>query len=321
MPEEHSNSVRLSVIICTYNRADLLRDTLSDLCEQLPNAPFATELIVVDNNCPDHTAQVVREAAARATFPLRYTLEKRQGLSVARNTGIRMAQGDLILFTDDDVRLDKNWAVEMAGAFDDPDVMAAGGKIIPTWPEHVPAWVGPREKPFFPVLFVQYDNGEKALWLGSRDDTPAGANMAFRRCVFDTIGWFREDLGRRGGNLDGGEDAEFFARFLGEYARFRYVPSAVVYHPVPECRLHRRYHLRYLYALGISIGAFEDTCGVVRILGIPRYMIRQMAADAASFTGRMICLDPAGAFRHLGCLVRRIGYIKGVLSRRRLGAT
>src|SRR3954467_13923597 len=97
-----TSAIRFSIVIATYNRAALLRDTLESLSHLNPSA--AWEVIVVDNNSPDDTRAIVEAAAPSFPVPLRYAFEKEQGRSAALNCGFRMAEGEIIVTTDDDVR-------------------------------------------------------------------------------------------------------------------------------------------------------------------------------------------------------------------------
>ena len=99
----------LSVVIGTYNRADLLGRSLAALQAQRTAPGLSWELVVVDNNSSDHTRSVIDTAGATFPAPLRYVFEPRQGVGLARNTGVLRAQGEIIAFTDDDCRPEATW--------------------------------------------------------------------------------------------------------------------------------------------------------------------------------------------------------------------
>src|SRR4051794_1841821 len=107
-------AMRLTVAICTWNRADLLAKTLGNLCtlDRLPGADW--ELVLVDNGSTDSTRQVADRFAGR--LPLRYVVEPLRGLSNARNRAIREARSDLVVWTDDDVLVGPGWLRAYAGA-------------------------------------------------------------------------------------------------------------------------------------------------------------------------------------------------------------
>src|SRR5438309_11018328 len=102
-----SNQVQCSIVIPTYNRAEELRATLTSLAKII--APAAWEVIVVDNNSPDATRQVVAEASANFPVELRYLFEPEVGRSAALNSGIKAAHGKIVATTDDDVRFEPDW--------------------------------------------------------------------------------------------------------------------------------------------------------------------------------------------------------------------
>src|SRR4051812_6074694 len=108
-------AIDVSIAICTYNRAKSLALVLQSLSEQQNIDPGAVELLIVDNNSDDQTAEVV--AAYAPKFPVRYIFEKQQGLSHARNRAAVEFFGNILLFTDDDVRLAPNWLHAYAKAF------------------------------------------------------------------------------------------------------------------------------------------------------------------------------------------------------------
>ena len=103
--------MRLTVALCTYNRADFLRQTLAGLARQnFPRDQF--EVLVIDNNSRDHTAAVVAEFANTVPAP-RHVLETQQGLDYARNRAISEARGDIIIFGDDDILVAPDWLAQM----------------------------------------------------------------------------------------------------------------------------------------------------------------------------------------------------------------
>src|SRR5258708_472372 len=122
--------MKFSVVIATFNRADDLRETLASLARLRPDG--AWEVIVVDNNSTDHTRPVV--ATAETGFParLRYVFEREQGRSPALNTGIRQAHGDIIVTTDDDVRVEADWLDCAAKGLERLDLAQGGGRVPPT---------------------------------------------------------------------------------------------------------------------------------------------------------------------------------------------
>jgi hypothetical protein len=141
--------------------------------------------------------------------------------------------------------------------------------------------------------------------------------MAFRRRVFEEIGDFREDLGHVGNGLAGGEDMEFYTRVLARYERIAYVPDAGLLHQVTEKMLQREYFLRRLGEAGRALAGYEPADSVPSLLGLPRYLVKQLAGETIAFLGRTLLLDGNGAFVHRCRLVHRGSYARGLLARRR----
>jgi glycosyltransferase involved in cell wall biosynthesis len=240
--------VKLTVAICTYNRADSLADTLEHLCALKDVEGPGWELLLIDNNCRDHTAQVA--AAFRERLPMRYMVEENQGLSHGRNRALREAKGDLLIFTDDDVQPEPGWlAAYWRAARRFPEADYFGGRIAPYWPAGKPGWVRDINMPLLGGLFGNYDLGEGIRLYGEQDMHPFGANFGLRRRLFERFGEFRTDLGMRGQVPGRGEEAEYFRRVRGG-TQGVYVPKAKILHRVEPSRLT----LHYLYRFGVQKG-------------------------------------------------------------------
>src|SRR5687767_9385570 len=131
--------MKFSVIIPTYNRADDLRGTLGSLAGLTPRGDW--EVIVVDNNSGDHTRSVVLDVANGFPVELQYLFEKEQGRCAALNRGILAARGEIIVTTDDDVRVEPDWLDQAAKALDEMQCDYVGGKVLPIWGGERPAWL------------------------------------------------------------------------------------------------------------------------------------------------------------------------------------
>lgn len=241
--------IRLSLIIATYNRSEQLLTTLRSVAAQSGNKE-AWECIVVDNNSKDNTAQTVEEfIKGHPALNFRYCVEAEQGLSHARNRGIREAKGDIIAFIDDDERIVPDFIKAYIQLFDShADAMAAGGKIIAEYPTGRPAWMSHyTERPIAnPMDFGDY------ICSFPKGCIPGGGNMAMRRELFSTIGLFNTSLGRTGKRLIGGEESELFERISRAGMKCYYAPRAVMYHIIPEEKLTTEYFERLCYNTGIS---------------------------------------------------------------------
>jgi glycosyltransferase involved in cell wall biosynthesis len=295
--------VNITVIVCTYNRAETLAKTLDSLAASILPEPISWEVLVVDNNSHDQTREVVEEFCHRYPGRFRYLFEPQQGLSHARNTGIREAQGDVLAFTDDDVILEPAWLQNLTAALHNSEWAGAGGRIVALWTRPIPSWLS-TDDPRVMGPFVAFDPGTEA---GPLTRPPYGANMAFRRQVFEKHGVFRADLGRSGNNLQGREDIEFGNRLLAAGERLRYEPHAIVRHLVPESRMQKGYVLRWWFWYGrtevADSGPPSDSRW--RVGGVPLYLVRRLARWMLQW------MIPTSASRHFTCRLN-IYYLAGI---------
>jgi glucosyl-dolichyl phosphate glucuronosyltransferase len=277
--------VKFSVIIATYNRADDLRDTLGSLAGLSPQGTW--EVIVVDNNSQDETRSVVLEVATRFPVELHYLFEKEQGRCAALNRGIGAARGEIIVTTDDDVRVEADWLDQAADALEQLQCDYVGGKVLPIWGGERPAWLPNHGgRPWSVVALLDY--GEKPL-VFDQQHVPIGVNLAFRRECFSRAGLWDNRVGRKAGTLLGQEVREWGLRARAAGLRGFYAPKMTLRHIITKDRLTKRYFRRWFYWNGISrallyeqsrinMEAPEDTAldfsKVPHIAGVPRFMFR-----------------------------------------------
>jgi glucosyl-dolichyl phosphate glucuronosyltransferase len=274
-----------SVLICTYNRAGMLRETLAALQAMTPPDAGA-EIIVVDNNSTDDTPLVIAEAARNAVIPVVALHETRQGKSFALNRGLDAARGDIVALTDDDVWPAHDWLSRIVSDFRERDVTFVCGKVLPRWgtlppPELLTARA---HDIWGPVAIVDYgDVAVEYVAKSTGQKLPIGANLAFLRSALVAIGGWRTDLGKVDNTLISGEDHEIFMRLRrrGLYSGY-YDPAIVVRHFVPAERLTRRYFRRWFFWNGKTRALMLDDLypgldmsRVPRIGGVPRFLYRQ----------------------------------------------
>ena len=282
--------VDITVVVCTYNRAATLEKALESIAASVISPTVTWEVVVVDNNSSDETRQVVEKFCGAFPRRFRYLFEQKQGLSAARNAGIQNAHGDIIAFTDDDVAVEPTWLQNLAEPLFSKTYAASGGRIFPKWTNEPPDWL-PIHARYGLAPLTAFDLGTTALDL---TEPPVGANMAFRKSLFATYGDFRTDLGRRPGTLIGDEEIDFGNRLLNGGEQLRYVPSAVVYHPVQENRLTKEYFLRWWFDKGradIMLEGVPQTRWQMR--GVPLFFLRRLAAWTARW---MFAVTPARRF-------------------------
>lgn len=254
------NKSMITVAICTYNRALSLARVLDSLTALSGGGKDVNwELIVVDNNSADDTRMVVE--GYTAALPLRYVFEPVQGLSVARNRALQEFRGDVLLFTDDDVVVDKQWLAAYSAAMTSyPDASYFGGRVVPFYPDGRPGWLLDESEQLALIdgLLVRFHLGEAVRPFEAGDPTPFGASFALRRALIERVGEFRRDLGVTGNIPGRGEEADYLERAIAAGASGVYVGTAIVNHATDL----RRLTLPYLYRYGQQKGVAAHRMGV-----------------------------------------------------------
>ncbi len=278
----------VSILICTYNRAAFLKQTLAALVDLRRPRDCAVEILVVDNNSTDATREVIAEAAARSPVPVRALFESRPGTSFALNAGLSQVHGEVVALTDDDVVPDPAWLERIVAAFREHDITFAFGKVLPRWgclPP--PEMLTERAHEIWgPLAIVDYgDEVVPYTKESAGQKLPIGANLAFARAALAKVGGWRNDLGKINNTLISGEDHEIFFRLrAADLYRGIYVPTIMVRHHVPASRLTRRYFRRWFYWHGRTLARMAremyaplDLAQVPHIANVPRFLYRQAA--------------------------------------------
>lgn len=241
--------IRLSLIIPTHNRSERLIAALESVIRQdLPAADW--ECVVVSNNSTDDTVARFGDFAAR--YPglnLRIVTEDGPGVSYARNRGIADTSAPLLVFIDDDERINPGFLRAYADFFDaHPDAVVAGGRIIAEYVTGRPAWLSKYTE--MPIANpMDFGDAVRPFPAGR---VPGGGNMAFRRSAALRYGGFDPSLGRVGRMLIGGEENDFFERLMRGGETCWYVPGAVMWHIIPPEKLTESYFRRLCYNVGVS---------------------------------------------------------------------
>ena len=241
--------IRLSLIIPTHNRSERLIAALESVIRQdLPAADW--ECVVVSNNSTDDTVARFGDFAAR--YPglnLRLVTEDGPGVSYARNRGIAETSAPLLVFIDDDERINPGFLRAYADFFDaHPDAVVAGGRIIAEYVTGRPAWLSKYTE--MPIANpMEFGDAVRPFPAGR---VPGGGNMAFRRSAALRYGGFDPSLGRVGRMLIGGEENDFFERLMRGGETCWYVPGAVMWHIIPPEKLTESYFRRLCYNVGVN---------------------------------------------------------------------
>jgi glucosyl-dolichyl phosphate glucuronosyltransferase len=263
-------TIRLTVVVCTRDRADLLAGCLDRLARQQAEAG-GVEVIVVDNGSRDGTADLLATATN-----VRAVVEPVAGLSRARNRGLEAATGELVAFLDDDARPETGWARALTTARHRfPSATAFGGPVALEWLGSRPAWLGRGLERWYSAV----DHGPTPRLLDP-DERPVGTNMAVVRRAAIDAGGFALELGRHGTSLGSEEEVELLTRMLRDGGAIGWLPEARVRHLVPAARARRRWLLHRAWAQGRSDAI------AARLAGEPTSAASELTAAVAALFGR-----------------------------------
>jgi GT2 family glycosyltransferase len=301
----------VSVVICSYaeERWDLLMGALDSVRRQTV-VPQQT-IVVVDYNMELYKRLIF-------TVPDVVIVENTgpKGLSGARNTGAGMANAEIVAFLDDDAEAAPDWLERLAALYDDPDVLAVGGRVMPRWEVGRPGyfaeeldWIVGCTYRGMPTVATEVRN-------------VIGANMSFRAEVLNRVGGFNTALGRQGALPLGCEETELCIRAVigAPGARVVYEPAALVHHYVPAGRGSLNYMLSRSWSEGISKAQVSRVVGHKRALGPERRYVRQVLPRAvfAGWRGWIRGKDPAGLGRAGAIIAVLACTASGYLGGRRL---
>jgi glycosyltransferase involved in cell wall biosynthesis len=320
--------IEASVLIATYNRAALLDETLSWLARMAVAPARSWEVIVVDNNSTDDTRTTVTRHQSRFPVALTYLFEARQGRSNALNSAIDQARGRVLLFTDDDVRVQDGWLDAACETLleAEPSLGYAGGPVRPIWGAPPPRWLDLTRGDLWGTIAIQ-DHGAAAVSYEETRRVPLGANMAVRAEVFERVGGFRADLGRGSGRvLLGQEVPEWLLRARRAGFTGMYVPAMEVHHHIPASRLTPRYFRRWWFGKGVSRAALDrvqpvtelgiDLREVPHVMRVPRFMYGTLLRDFGGLLRDVASGRPEDAFRHQMMIAFFAGYFTARLRER-----
>jgi glycosyltransferase involved in cell wall biosynthesis len=262
--------MRITVAICTWNRADLLDKTLAQLSVADRPLEHELEVLVVSNNCTDHTDEVVARHQAR--LPIRPVWQKMPGLSNARNAAIDVATGDFIVWTDDDVLVDADWMRAYERAIRRyPEAGFFGGPIDPWFEGEPPAWI-PAAWSRIHVAFAARDFGREDFELDPKRP-PFGANFAVRTDLQRLVR-YDPRLGRAPGSMQGGEEVAVLRELMSRGFRGWWIGDARVKHWIPRTRQTRAYLRSYYEGHGEQALDRRTPTGRFNLFSVPTWLWR-----------------------------------------------
>lgn len=271
--------LRITVLICTYNRVELLTKVIASLNAARRPPGVEVRLFVVANACTDGThAMLEGYDDDGGGLPLTWISESVPGKSHALNRALPLLDDPVVAFVDDDHRVDSDYLVGVARAARSwPDAGLICGRILPDWDGSEPDWVhdaGPYR--IYPLPVPRYDQGKAAMRVDLDGAIPGGGNLVARLEVIRRNGPFLTELGPTGHDLGGAEDLEWVRRAMRSGAVLRYSPDIVQYHYVDGQRLTLSYLMRKGFQRSKSVMRFRSMGG-----GVPLYMWRKVGGYAA----------------------------------------
>lgn len=238
--------MRVSVIIPTYNRAATLVGTVDSFLDQAFD-PGSYEIIIADNNSTDGTPDVGKRYESQHPGRVRYLREVRQGVHYARNAAAKIATGQILYYTDDDMVADKRLLAEIVRVFAlDGRVASVTGRILPDWDVPPPGWV----LKLMNNSWLSLRDPPEELIISKQDCGVYSCHQAVLREVFFQSGGFNPENTAGTWIGDGETGLNIKIRQLGY--KFGYTGASVIYHKIPAQRMTQRYFNRRLANQGSS---------------------------------------------------------------------
>ena len=238
----------ISVIVCTYNRADWLGEAIESLTK-LETGDYTYEVLVIDNASSDNTPEVVKEFAEKTSAcTIRYVREGEPGVSFARNRGLQESAATWIAFFDDDEIAEPDWLLQLMNAAEEHNVKCVGGGVRLKLDEGSDR----KLKPWVRIMLGSTDTMTAQMYDGKR--VPTTGNMLIHTEIFEKIGMFRTDL------VEGGEDTDVYHRARKEGYEAWHAPQALTHHQIPPFRIEPKYLRSTSMRMGSHIARreFED---------------------------------------------------------------
>lgn len=259
MPADRPDSLEISVVVCTRNRAGPLATLLTSMAALRVPEGLTWELLIVDNGSSDDTPEVVQSFADR--LPIRYTREDTAGLSNARNHGVAAARGRYLCWTDDDAEVHPHWLAAYMAAFRrHPDAAVFGGQVTPRLDAPTPPWFA-KLRTRWPLngIVAERNFGDAPVPLNFETGVvPWGVNYAIRakeqrEHTYDPM------LGVSPLQRRSGEESQLLFEVIDGGAKGWWVPGCQVFHIFPTKRQSRKYFAEHFAAIGEALAHLDHT--------------------------------------------------------------
>ena len=283
----------LTVLIATYNGMHTLPKQLDAFCQlRVPIGDW--KLVIVDNGSTDSTRQIIHSFTDR--LPLTYMFEPSRGKNAALNTGLASAEGDLVVFTDDDTVPRPDWLLEMRRAVDsNPSFSVFGGTVIPHWEVPPEDWIATWVQlvPVFSITDPSWKEGPISSGY------VFGNNMAIRAEVLKAGYRFNVEIGPRGRNYAMGSETELTMRLAKAGFMAWHCKQVVVEHLIRKFQLSQAWILRRATRFGrgkYRLTIQYENVNRKKYLGVPRYLIRELMKKSLDVGRAKLHGDPAIVF-------------------------
>ena len=294
----------ISIVVCTFNRADMLRGALASLYELATDGAFTYEIVVIDNASTDATPAAIAAAAAESPAPLRGVFEPQKGVVAARNRGIRESRGKWIAFFDDDQFAAERWLAELFRGAAEKQCRVVGGAVRLLMRSDIDRVLHPTVR----MLLGEAFPAPQPTKYGGRL-TPGCGNLMIERSVFDEVGVFQTAIDGRG------EDTDLFERIERAGIDAWYLPIAIIDHLTPCERLTDSYLTSLAQKMGRGIGMRRGRdmnpvkfaalwlakAAYAALVQWPRVVIAKYRGDREAALGRQCQLAISRGFLRGGC--------------------
>lgn len=304
-------SIRITAIICTYNRVQYLKKAIKSLVGQTLSKDDY-EILVIDNGSTDNTREVVLGGFSYVQNLL-YFYESAPGLSQARNTGWRKARGRYVAYLDDDAIASSQWLEKILDVFGKTErkIGCVGGKVEPIWEAQRPSWL--TDKMIWGISILDWSKvpiilGDKEYFIGT--------NMAFPKDLLEVVGGFKASLGRNGDKLLSNEESLLKQQITERGYDCIYHPEINVWHHIPSFRLNKGWFIRRMYWQGVSdaiVKIDKESLTPLKRLHTAFFETRRILLSPRKSVNLIRPTDDPTRFMFKCWTLLQIGYILGLL--------
>lgn len=259
------NRIRLSIVASAYSfdRYNDLIDLLNGIKEQTYKEGEA--IIVIDQN-KELYGKISEYILLNNLHGIKLVFNsENRGLSYSRNIGVTHATGDIIAFIDDDAIPYPEWAEEILNTFNDDEIGAVTGDVIPLWEYKEMSWFPKELHWMISCSYIMTPNKKEEVERGF------GTNMAFRKDLLYKVGMFDTNLGIKINNWVGGEDTDMFLSIKEMGKKVIFNPDAKVLHKVYAYRIGTKNIIKRAFNGGMSVAIMKK---------VRRYKIKNSIEDA-----------------------------------------